>query len=152
MMTHSDETPATVAASACPVCGARAEAGSLFCAACGAFLTTEDGRRTKKRETRTALANGHSGDVPGDYSLVQLLGEVAHLQRDLLKQFRQGQAVQARQFSRALEAQALQLDKALAHAAGQVEASEQRLLLWQRWAAGIAAGCVFVIVLATQLV
>jgi hypothetical protein len=151
-MSYSDETRAAVAGSACPVCGSRTEAGSLFCAACGAYLKTDDGRRTKKRETRTALANGHSGDVPGEYSLVQLLGEVAHLQRDLLKQFRQGQAVQARQFSRALEAQALQLDKALAHAAGQVEASEQRLLLWQRWAAGIAAGCVFLLVVATQLV
>jgi len=151
-MAYSDQTPATATGAACPVCGARAEAGSLFCAACGAYLKTDDGRRTKKRETRTALANGHSGDVPEQYSLVQLLGEVAHLQRDLLKQFRQGQAVQARQFSRALEAQALQLDKALAHAAGQVEASEQRLLLWQRWAAGIAAGCVFILVVATQLV
>ena len=149
-MSYSDETPATSASAACPVCGSRAEAGSLFCGACGAFLKTEDSRRTKK--TRTAVANGHSGEAPGDYSLVQLLGEVAHLQRDLLKQFRQGQAVQARQFSRALEAQALHLDKALSHAAAQVEASEQRLLLWQRWAAGIAAGCVFVIVLATQLV
>ncbi|TMB67081.1 MAG: hypothetical protein E6J43_09535 [Chloroflexi bacterium] len=150
-MSYSDETPTTVAGSGCPVCGSRAQAGSLFCAACGAFLKTEDGRRTKKRETRTAVANGHSADVPGDYSLVQLLGEVAHLQRDLLKQFRQGQAVQARQFSRALEAQALQLDKALAHAAGQVEASEQRLLLWQRWAAGLAAAVVFVLVVSTQL-
>jgi predicted amidophosphoribosyltransferase len=151
-MSYSDEIPAAVAASACPVCGSRSAEGSLFCAACGALLKTEEGRRTKRRETRTALANGHSGDVPGQYSLVQLLGEVAHLQRDLLKQFRQGQAVQARQFARALEAQALQLDKALAHAAAQVEASEQRLLLWQRWAAGIAAGCVFLLVVATQLV
>jgi hypothetical protein len=149
-MTYSDETSVTSAGSACPVCGSRAETGSLFCAACGAFLKTDDGRRSKK--TRTAVANGHAAEAPGDYSLVQLLGEVAHLQRDLLKQFRQGQAVQARQFARALEAQALHLDKALSHAAAQVEASEQRLLLWQRWAAGIAAGCVFVIVLATQLV
>src|SRR5207247_2927421 len=85
-MSYSDETPATAAGAVCPVCGSRAEAGSLFCAACGAFLKTEDGRRTRKRDTRTAVANGHSGDVPGDYSLVQLLGEVAHLQRDLLKQ------------------------------------------------------------------
>jgi predicted nucleic acid-binding Zn ribbon protein len=149
-VSYSDETPPTTTGSGCPVCGSRVETGSLFCAACGAFLKTEDGRRTKK--TRTAVANGHAAEALGDYSLVQLLGEVAHLQRDLLKQFRQGQAVQARQFARALEAQALHLDKALSHAAAQVEASEQRLLLWQRWAAGIAAGCVFVIVLATQLV
>src|SRR5688500_8294262 len=119
-MSYSDETPVTATGAACPVCGSRAEAGSLFCAACGAFLKTEDGRTTKKRQTRLAVANGHTGETPGDYSLVQLLGEVAHLQRDLLKQFRQGQAVQARQFSRALEAQALHLDKALAHAASQV--------------------------------
>ena len=149
-MNYSDQSPVTTTGVACPVCGSRAETGALFCAACGAFLKNEDSRRTKK--TRTAVANGHSGEAPGEYSLVSLLGEVAHLQRDLLKQFRQGQAVQARQFARALEAQAVHLDKALAHAAVQIEASEQRLLLWQRWAAGIAAGCVFVIVLATQLV
>jgi len=40
----------------------------------------------------------------------------------------------------------------LAHAAGQVEASEERLLLWQRWAAGLAAAVIFVLVIAIQLV
>ncbi len=151
-MTSSDETPASVAASPCPVCGSRTEEGSLSCTVCGAALKTEDSRRTKKRETRTAVANGHLRNGAAEYPLVQLLGEIAQLQRDLQRQFRQAQAVQARQFSRALEAQASQLEKVLAHTAGQVEASEERLLLWQRWAAGLAAAVIFILVIAIQLV
>ena len=151
-MTSSDETPAAVAGSACPVCSSRNDEGSLSCAACGAALKTEDDRRTKKRETRTAVANGHLRNGAAGDPLVQLLGEIAQLQRDLQRQFRQAQAIQARQFSRALEAQASQLEKVLAHAADQVEASEERLLLWQRWAAGLAAAVIFVLVIAIQLV
>jgi hypothetical protein len=151
-MAFSDESPAAVAGSACPVCSSRTEEGSLSCAVCGAALKTEDGRRTKKRETRTAVANGHLRNGAAEYPLVQLLGEIAQLQRDLQRQFRQAQAVQARQFSRALEAQASQLEKVLAHAAGQVERSEERLLLWQRWAAGLAAAVIFLLVIAIQFV
>jgi hypothetical protein len=151
-MASSDETPAAVAGSACPVCSSRTEEGSLSCAACGAVLKAEDGPRTKKRSTRTDVANGHLRNGAAEYPLVQLIGEIAQLQRDLQRQFRQAQAIQARQFSRALEAQASQLEKVLAHAAGQVEASEERLLLWQRWAAGLAAAVIFVLVIAIQLI
>jgi len=151
-MNSADETPAAVAGSACPVCSSSTEEGSLSCAVCGAALKTEDGRRTKKRETRPAVANGHLRNGEAEYPLVQLLGEIAQLQADLQRQFRQAQAVQARQFSRALEAQASQLEKVLAHAADQVEASEQRLLLWQRWAAGLAAAVIFILVIAIQLI
>jgi hypothetical protein len=81
-----------------------------------------------------------------EHGMVQLMGEIAHLQRDLLRQFRQGQALQVRQFERALQAQALGLEKTLAHTAERVKASEERLDVWQRWTAGLAAG-VFVLLL-----
>jgi len=125
--------PAPPVASACPTCRARAEEGSLFCARCGAFLRGD-------------------GKTPDGLNmpLVQLLSEIAHLQRDLLRQFRQGHILQARQFERALQAQAQQLEKTLAHTAQQTQSSEQRLQFWQRLTAGLAAFAGLVLV-ATQL-
>ena len=84
--------------------------------------------------------------------MVQLLGEITHLQRDLLRQFRQGQALQARQFERALQAQALQLEKTLEHTSQRVESSEERLQVWQKWTAGLAAAVLFLLLLASQLI
>jgi hypothetical protein len=147
--------PPAAAKGVCPVCTTRATEGAIFCAACGAFLKSEDGRQ-KKGQTRTAVANG-GGTSPLttatlDYSFVQLLGEITHLQRDLLRQFRQGQALQARQFERALQAQAMQLEKTLAHTAERVESSELRLQVWQRWTAGLAAAILVLLVLGAQII
>jgi hypothetical protein len=127
--------------------------GAIFCAACGAFLKDENGRRPK-RETKTAVSNGHPalGVDAVERSMVQLLGEITHLQRDLLRQFRQGQALQARQFERALQAQALQLEKTLAHTSQRVESSEARLQVWQKWTAGLAAAVLVLLVVASQLI
>jgi len=148
--------PPAASKSACPVCSTNAVEGAIFCVACGAFLKSEDGRQ-KKSQSRTAVANG--GPVSAspsastlDYSFVQLLGEITHLQRDLLRQFRQGQALQARQFERALQAQALQLEKTLAHTSERVESSELRLQVWQRWTAGLAAAILVLLVLGSQLI
>ncbi|HEV8573230.1 MAG TPA: hypothetical protein VGR43_00840 [Dehalococcoidia bacterium] len=158
-MDYSADSPLPQAKGACPVCGSRPEGAALFCAACGAFLKTDDGRRPHKRVTKPAAPNGHpaaaiAAPVDGlDQGFIGLLGEITQLQRDLLRQFRQGQALQARQFERALQAQALQLDKTLAHAANQVQASEQRLQIWQRWTAGLAAAAVvFLLVVASQVI
>lgn len=158
-MDYSADSPLAQAKGACPVCGSRSDEAALFCAGCGAFLKTDDGRPTQKRVTKSAAPNGHpttaiATPVDGlDHGFVGLLGEITQLQRDLLRQFRQGQALQARQFERALQAQALQLDKTLAHAAHQVQASEQRLQIWQRWTGGLAAAAVlFLLVVASQVI
>jgi hypothetical protein len=126
----------------------------MFCAACGAFLKDENGRRPQKREAQAAVINGRPSvatDVV-EHSMVQLLGEITHLQRDLLRQFRQGQVLQARQFERALQAQALQLEKTLEHTSQRVESSEERLQVWQRWTVGLAAAVLFLLLLASQLI
>ena len=139
------------------MCATRAADGAIFCAACGAFLKDENGRRPQKREaktTATAVTNGRPAvatDVV-EHSMVQLLGEITHLQRDLLRQFRQGQALQARQFEKALQAQALQLEKTLAHTSQRVESSEERLQVWQKWTAGLAAAVLFLLFFASQLI
>jgi hypothetical protein len=152
-MDYSSDTQLTPAKSTCPVCSTRATQGAIFCAACGAFLNDENGRRPK-REPKTAVSNGHpSVSVDAvERSMVQLLGEITHLQRDLLRQFRQGQALQARQFERALQAQALQLEKTLAHTSQRVESSEARLQVWQKWTAGLAAAVLVLLVLFSQLI
>jgi hypothetical protein len=152
-MDYSDDTPLTPARGTCPVCATRAAAGAIFCAACGAFLKDEAGHRPK-RETKTAVGNGRPSVATDlvEHSMVQLLGEITHLQRDLLRQFRQGQALQARQFERALQAQALQLEKTLAHTTARVESSDARLQVWQKWTAGLAAAVLVLLVLASQLI
>jgi hypothetical protein len=158
-MDYSADVPAAPNKGDCPVCNTRAPDGALFCAACGAFLKSEDGRRTQKRESRST-ANGRPAStatataaVPEsiDFGFVQLMGEITHLQRDLLRQFRQGQAIQARQFERALQAQALSLDKTLAHVDSRVQASEERLQVWQRWSAGLGVAVVLVLLFITQI-
>jgi hypothetical protein len=153
-MDYSADTPLTPARGKCPVCATRADEGAVFCAACGAFLKDENGRRPQKREAKTAVANGRPSVATDmvEHSMVQLLGEITHLQRDLLRQFRQGQALQARQFERALQAQALQLEKTLEHTSQRVDASEERLQVWQKWTAGLAAAVLFLLIVAFQLI
>jgi len=154
-MDYSDDIPAAPNLGDCPVCNTRAPQGSLFCAACGAFLKTEDGRRPQKRDARPATANGRpatSATVAAaeglDFGFVQLMAEITHLQRDLLRQFRQGQA---RQFERALQAQALGLEKTLAHVDSRVQASEERLHVWQRWSASLGVVVVVLLLIVTQV-
>ena len=154
-MDYSSDTPLTPARDTCSVCTNRAVDGAIFCAACGAFLKDENGRRPQKRETKTVVATNGRPSIATDvveHSMVQLLGEITHLQRDLLRQFRQGQALQARQFEKALQAQALQLEKTLEHTSRRVESSEERLQVWQKWTAGLAAAVLFLLLLASQLI
>ncbi len=126
------EAPAP-AGSACPVCGTRGHDAALFCSRCGAYVKG-DGKSPQSL----------------NFPLVHLLSEIAQLQRDLLRQFRQGHALQARQFERALQAQAQQLEKTLAHGSRQAEQSEERIQFWQRLTAGLAA-LVFVVLVGVQL-
>jgi len=154
-MDYSADTPLTPARDTCPVCTTRAVDGAIFCVACGGFLKDENGRRPQKREAKTAVTTNGRPSVATDvveHSMVQLLGEITHLQRDLLRQFRQGQALQARQFEKALQAQALQLEKTLEHTSQRVESSEERLQVWQKWTAGLAAAVLFLLLLASQLI
>jgi len=159
-MDYSADLPAAPNAGECPVCSTRAPDGALFCAACGAFLKAEDGRRPQKREARSATPNGRPVATATtttvaaeglDFGFVQLMGEITHLQRDLLRQFRQGQALQARQFERALQAQALGLEKTLAHVDSRVQAAEERLHVWQRWSAGLGVAVVLALLAITQV-
>jgi len=155
-MDYSSDVPAAPNMGNCPVCSTRAPDGAIFCPACGAFLKTEDGRRPQKREASPAAANGRPAATAAaaedlDFGFVQLMGEITHLQRDLLRQFRQGQALQARQFERALQAQALSLEKTLAHVDARVQASEDRLHVWQRWSAGLGVAVVLVLLIVTQV-
>ncbi len=147
-MDYSADKPLAPAKGACPVCSSRAEDGALFCARCGAFLQDANGKSPQKR---SAQANGTPTEGV-EHGMVQLMAEIAHLQRDLLRQFRQGQALQVRQFERALQAQALGLEKTLAHTAERVEASEQRLDIWQRWTAGLVAAVFVLLVVGSQVV
>ncbi len=126
--------PAPVA-SACPICQCRLGDDDLFCSRCGVFLKSDG-------------SNTEAVNLP----VVHLLAQVCALQRDLLRQFRQGQAVQARQFQRALQVQSEQLEKTLAHVASQTETTEQRVAIWQRWTAGFAAAVVAVVVVAVRVV
>ena len=147
-MDYSADKPPAPAKGACPACSSRAEDGALFCARCGAFLTDGNGERPQKRG-----AQANSTPTEGvEHGMVQLMAEIAHLQRDLLRQFRQGQALQVRQFERALQAQAQGLEKTLAHTAERVEASEQRLDIWQRWTAGLVAAVFVLLVVGSQVV
>ena len=153
-MDYSADTPLTPALGACPVCTTRAADGAMFCAACGAFLKDDNGRQPKKRAAKTAETNGKSSvatDVV-EQSMVQLVGEITNLQRDLLRQVGQGQALQARQFEKALQAQVLQLEKMLEHTAERIESSEERLQIWQKWTAGLATAVLFLLLLASQLI
>ena len=143
-MDTSTGSATTIAA--CPTCGSQVGERDVFCSKCGVFLKNENGGRDKKREARPQTG------AQSDYSFVHLMGEITQLQRDLLRQFRQGQAVQARQFEKALQAQSTNLDKALSHAAAQIEASEQRLSAWQRWAAALGAAVIVLLVIASQIV
>ena len=113
---------------ACPICHTAIEGGALFCPRCGVFLKGDG-------------ASPEALNLP----MVHLLSQVCALQGDLLRQFRQGQALQARQFQQALRLQAEQLESTLAHAARQAESQEQRLRLWLRWTAGFAAAVAFMV-------
>ncbi len=125
--------PPAAAVGACPICHSAVEDGAVFCPRCGVFLKGDG-------------ASPEALNLP----MVHLLSQVCALQGDLLRQFRQGQALQARQFQQALRLQAQQLESTLAHAARQAESQEQRLRLWLRWTAGLAAAVAF-IVAALQL-
>jgi hypothetical protein len=69
----------------------------------------------------------------------------------LLRQFRSGQAIQARQFQRALEVQSGQLETTLAHATTQMESQERRLQMLVRWTTGLAASAVALVFVAIQV-
>src|SRR5439155_19833796 len=110
------------AGTSCPVCQSRLEADAVFCGRCGTFLRGES-------------ASPDALNLP----VVHLLTQVCMLQKELLRQFRAGQAIQARQFQRALEVQSSQLESTLAHAAVQMETHERRLQYFIRSTAGLAA-------------
>ena len=118
----------------CPICQSQALDGAMFCARCGTFLR----------------GDGPATDGQGA-PMVHLLTQVCALQRELLDQFRAGQALQARQFQRSLRLQSQQLERTLAHTARQAETSEQRVQVWQRWTAGLAAAVVGLAVVVTQI-
>lgn len=119
---------------ACPICQATLEEGDLFCGRCGSFLRSDG-------------ANPESVNMP----VVQLLTQVCALQKDLLRQYRNNQAIQARQFQRALELQSEQLELTLTHATTTMEMSERRLQELIRWTAGLATFAVGLIFAAIQI-
>ena len=119
---------------ACPICQSGLEDGDLFCGRCGSFLRGDN-------------SSPEALNLP----VVHLLTQVCTLQKDLLRQFRSGQAIQARQFQRALEVQSDQLEKTLAHATTTMEAQERRLQMLVRWTAGLAASTVGLIFIVTQI-
>ena len=121
-------------ASACPVCQSNLAEGDLFCGRCGTFLRGDN-------------ASPEALNLP----VVHLLTQVCTLQKDLLHQFRSGQAIQARQFQRALEVQSGQLEKTFAHATTQMESQERRLELLVRWTAGIAASAIGLLFIGLQV-
>ncbi len=119
---------------ACPICQSALEDGDLFCGRCGSFLRGDN-------------SSPEALNLP----VVHLLTQVCTLQKDLLRQFRSGQAIQARQFQRALEVQSDQLEKTLAHATTTMESQERRLQMLARWTAGLAASAVSLIFIAMQI-
>jgi len=119
---------------ACPICQSALENGDLFCARCGTFLRGDN-------------SSPEALNLP----VIHLLTQVCSLQKDLLRQYRTGQALQARQFQHALKLQADQLEKTLDHAARQSESQERRLQLLVRWIAGLAAAGVAILFIAVQL-
>jgi seryl-tRNA(Sec) selenium transferase len=78
---------------------------------------------------------------------VRLLTEVADLQRGLLREMDRGRRTHARQFERAIAAQTEALQRTLDHHSQQSE----RLQVWQRWTAGLAAAVVLLVVIAVQV-
>ncbi len=106
----------------------------MFCGRCGTFLKGDN-------------ASADALNLP----VAHLLTQVCTLQKELLRQFRAGQAIQARQFQRALEVQSTQLESTLAHAAVQMEAHERRLQFFIRSTAGLAAVAMALIVVAVQV-
>jgi len=118
---------------ACPVCQSRLEDGDLFCARCGSFLRGEN-------------SSPEALNMP----VVHLLTQVCTLQKDMMRQFRSGQALQARQSQRALELQA-QLEKTLANSTTMMESQERRLQMLVRWTAGLAAAAVGLIFIGVQV-
>jgi hypothetical protein len=121
-------------ASACPICQASLENGDLFCGRCGSFLRGDN-------------SSPEALNLP----VVHLLTQVCDLQKDLLRQFRSGQAIQARQFQRALEVQSDQLEKTLAHHTATMEMQEQRLQMLVRWTAALGTAAVGFIFIAIQI-
>ena len=119
---------------ACPICQSALENGDLFCGRCGSFLRGDN-------------SSPEALNLP----VVHLLTQVCTLQKELLRQFRSGQAIQARQFQRALEVQSGQLETTLAHATTQMEAQERRLQMLVRWTTGLAASAVALVFVAIQV-
>jgi DNA repair exonuclease SbcCD ATPase subunit len=113
----------------CPNCDAEDLQGARFCPHCGTGL-------------------GGNGTAPAVHApLVRLLTEVAELQQELLRQLDKGRRSQARQFARAVAAQTESLKRTLDHQAQQAE----RLQVWQKWAAGLAAAVVLLAVIAVVI-
>lgn len=111
----------------CPSCDAEDLRGARFCPHCGTGL-------------------GGDGVAPAVHApLVRLLTEVADLQMELLRQLDKGRRSHARQFERAIAAQTESLQRTLDHHSRQSE----RLSVWQKWTAGLAAA---VVVLAVVVV
>lgn len=125
---------ATRVAHACPICQSPIDSGDLFCARCGNFLHGDN-------------SSPEALNLP----IVHLLTQVCTLQKDLLHQYRTGQALQARQFQQALRLQADQLNRTLAHAARQMESQERKLRVLVTWTAGLAAAAVAFLFIALQI-
>jgi len=113
----------------CPNCDAEDVRGARFCPHCGSAL-------------------GGNGTAPAVHApLIRLLTEVADLQHELLKQFEKGRRLHVRQFERAIAAQTDSLKRTLEHHSQQSE----RLQVWQKWTAGLAAAVAVLIVVVVQL-
>lgn len=122
-------------ANACPICHSRIDGDDLFCGRCGSFLKGDN-------------SSPEALNLP----VVHLLTQVCTLQKDLLHQYRTGQAIQSRQFQRSLQLQSEQLQHTLDHAARQMESHERKLQLLVRWTAGMAAAAVAFVFIAVQVV
>jgi hypothetical protein len=68
-----------------------------------------------------------------------------------VRQFRNNQALQARQLQRAMEVQASQLEMTLAHAATTMELQERRMQALVRWTAILATSASALIFIAIQV-
>lgn len=113
----------------CPSCDAEDLRGARFCPHCGTGL-------------------GGNGATPAVHApLVRLLTEVAELQHELLRQLDKGRRSQARQFDHAVAAQTESLQRTLEHHSRQAD----RLSVWQKWTAALAAAVILLAVVAVQL-